>query len=417
MLKSQIVEANSFSQTRCEFSIPQKMAASIKLAHLGVYGGQGYLINGQLGQVAVIKKITLRQGGTVLSQYDRYFRNIMEFKTLGSGNSYHRNIAKQLKASNYGSVLNDAGSDVAAIAGLAAPGSGALRPRVCMDKKDLKTAQVDEGNTHFALLDLAECLGFCSAVYQDGSNQIAGIIPCHIFSNLKLQLEFEAPATVATGATTVAQPYLIFNEVEDDALAQKFMSRSLVAQYSDHELESVYLAGAGGATSTKQFLNGFYGKTLGNLVFMVDTGEAVPRSFYQAGEVFRILVNNSNLIQLTTGIDHVGKKAAFTRMTGNDLSIVCLADRTVPGFAAFNADSNASATDIYEGQANPLSTESHFYTGGSQSYLVLPIQTKIDKLQLDYSRGAGANINLLFWAEVGKVLSFDGMGAAVISYM
>jgi hypothetical protein len=415
MLKSQIIEANSFTQTRCEFSIPAKLAASMKLAHLGVYGAQSYLTNGQLGQVAVIKKITLRQGGTVLSQYDRYFRNYLEFKTLGSGNSYHRNIAKQLKASNYGMVLNDGGSDVAAIAGVAnAPGSGALRPRVCVDKKDLKTTQALEADTHFAMLDLAECLGFCNAVYQDGSNQISGVIPCHIFSNLKLQLEFEAPATVAANATTVAQPYLIFNEVEDDALAQRFMSRSLAAQFSDYELESVFL---GTATSSKKFLNSFYGKTLGNLVYMVDSGQAVPRSYAQGGEVFRLLVNNSNLIQLTTGIDHPGKKAAFTRMTGSDLTIVSLADRTIPSFPAYNADHNASATSLYEGDANSASTESEFYTAGTQSYLVLPIQTKIDKLQLDYSRTDVGNINLLFWAEVGKVMTFDSMGAVVISYM
>lgn len=414
MLKSQIIEANSFTQSRCEFSIPQKMCASMKLAHLGVFGAQAYPINGQLGQVAVIKKITLRQGGTVLSQHDRYFKNIMEFKSLGSGNSYHRNIAKQLKASNYGCVLNDGGSDVAAIAGLAAPGSGALRPRVCMDKKDLKTCQVAEADTHFALLDLAECLGFLSAVYGDGANQISGVIPCHIFNNLKLSIEFDTPASVAAGATTVAQPYLIFNEVEDDALAQRFMSRSLVAQYTDHELESVFL---GTQTTSKQFLNSFYGKTLGNMIMMVDSGQAVPRSYLQQGEVMRLLVNNSNLIQLTTGIDTVGKKAAFTRMTGNDLTIVSYADRTMPDFTAYNADANGSATTLYEGPANAASTESNFYTGGTQSYLVLPIQTKIDKLQIDYSRVAAGAINLLFWAEVGKVLSFDNMGAAVISYM
>jgi hypothetical protein len=414
MLKSQIIEANSFNQSRCQFSIPQKLAASIKVAHLGVFGGQGYVVNGQLGQTAVIKKLTLTQGGTVLSQYDRYFRNYLEFKTLNSGNSYHRNIGKQLKASNYGVCLNDGGSDVAAIAGLAIAGSGALRPRVCIDKKDLKSSQVNEVDTHLAMLDLAECLGFCSAVYQDGSNQIAGVIPCHIFNNLKLTIEFETPASVATNATTVAQPYLIFNEIEDDALAQRFMSRSLAAQYTDYELESVFL---GTDLTSKKFLNSFYGKTLGNLVYMVDSGQAVPRSYYQAGEVFRLLVNNSNLIQLTTGIDHQGKKAAFTRMTGTDLSIVSLADRTLTDFPAYNADANASATAAYEGGANALSTESNFYTGGTQSYLVLPIQTKIDKLQIDYTRQAAGNVNLLFWAEVGKVLSFDGMGAVVISYI
>lgn len=413
MLKSQIIEANSFTQSRCEFSIPQKMCASMKLAHLGVYGAQAYMVNGQIGQVSVIKKITLRQGGTVLSQYDRYFTNYLEFKSLGSGNSYHRNIGKQLKASNYGCVLNNGGPDVAAVAGLAA-GSGALRPRVCIDKKDLKTTQVAEADTHFAILDLAECLGFLSASYGDEANQISGVVPCHIFNNLKLSIEFQPPASVAIGATTVAQPYLIFNEIEDDALAKRFMTRSLVAQYADFELETVFL---GTATTSKQFLNSFYGKTLGNMVMMVDSGQAVPRSYQQQGEVMRLLVNNSNLIQLTTGIDHAGKKAAFTRMTGSDLTIVAYADRTVPDFSAYNADANASATTLYEGGANAFSTESNFYTGGTQSYLVLPIQTKIDKLQIDYSRVAAGGINLLFWAEVGKVLSFDQMGATVISYI
>jgi hypothetical protein len=415
MLKSQVIEANSFSQSRCEFSLPQKMAASIKIAHLGVFGGAGYCLDGQLGQVSVIRKITLRQGGTVLSQYDRYFRAMMDFKLLQSANSFHRNIGKQLHASNYGMCLNDGGADTAAnaVAGLAV-GEQAVRPRICIDKKDLKEVAVAEGNTDFAIFDIADALGFCSAVYQDGGNTIGGVIPCHIFNNLRLSIEFEAPANVCAAATTVAQPYLIFNEVDDPALAQKFMNRSLAAQYVDLELESLYL---GAGLSSRSFLNGFYGKTIGNLVIMTDIGDPVPLSYYQTGEVVRLLVNNSNLIQLTTGIDHAGKKAAFTRMMTNDLSIVSMADRIFADNTNYAASANASATSIYEGPANAASTETNWYSEASQSYLVLPIQTKISQLQLDYSRTANTPISLLFWGEVAKVLSFDNTGSAVISYM
>lgn len=414
MLKSQIVEANSFTQTRCEFSIPQKLAASIKLAHLGVFGGAGYCLDGQLGQLAVIKKITLRQGGTVLSQYDRNFRNIAEYLMLNSANSYHRNIAKQTLSSNYGMCLNNGGSDTGADVAGVAVGEAAVRPRICIDKRDLKGCAAVEADSNLAIFDLAAMLGFCNASYGDGANQISGVIPFHIFNNLKLQIEWEAPASVCANATTVAQPYLIFNEIEDDALAARFTGKSLVAQYMDYELESVFI---NQATSSRSFLNGFYGKTLGNMIIMTDIADPVPLSYYQDGEVVRLLVNNSNLIQLTSGVDHEGKKAAFTRMAGGDLSIVCMADRVIPDNSAYAADANASAASLYEGPANAASTETNWYTGGSQSYLVLPIQTKISQLQLDYARTANTAATLLFWAETAKVMSFDNTGAVVISYL
>ena len=414
MLKSQIVEANSFTQARCEFSIPAKMCASLKLAHLGVFGANGYPLDGILGQVAVIKKITLRNGGTVLSQYDRYFRSLYEYRMMSSPNSYHRNISKETMCSNYGMCLNNGGSDKGANVAGVSVGENATRPRVCMDKKHLRSAAVAEADSDLAIFDLAAMLGFLNASYQDGSNQISGVIPFHIFGNMKLQIEWEAPANVCAGATTVAQPYLIFNEIEDDALASRFMGKSLQAQYVDYELESVFI---NQATSSRSFLNGFYGKTLGNMVIMTDIGDPVPLSYYQAGEVVRLLVNNSNLIQLTSGIDHEGKKAAFTRMTAGDLAIVSMADRTLSGNAGYGDDANASAVSPYEGPANAASTESNWYAAGSQSYLTLPIQTKISQLQLDYARTANTAATLLFWGEVAKVMSFDNTGSVVISYM
>ena len=419
MLKSQIVEATSFNQSRCEISIPKKMSASLKLCNVGVYGGVGYPVDGVIGQLASINKVVLRDGSTVLSQYDRKFNNLMEFINLASTNSKNRNINKSLHASNYGMLLQNGGSTGAAnaIGGIVA-GELAVRPRVCIDKKNLKISAVTEADSDLAQLDLQNLLGFCKANFVLSGGEVNGVIPFHLLSNPRLTIEFVSdPTTVCANCTTFAQPYLIFDEVVDMNLEDAFVKgqSSLNAQYTDYELESVYL---GTATSSKAYLNGFFGKTVDNMIMMVDDGNATPLSQVQDGEQFKLSVNNIDLMNLTSGIDHPGKKACFTRMNGLDLNIVSMGDRVVNLYGTQAADSNASDTSLYEGVQNSLSTETNFYNEGTQSYLVMPILTKINTLKIDYIRTSNNNITLLFWAAVGKIMTFDkNTGATSVSYL
>lgn len=416
MIRSQIIEASSFTQSRAEFNIPQKLASSIKIAHLGVYGVDAYVVNSLIGMANIIKKIVLRDGATVLSQYDQNVNNYLEFKLLQQNNSRHRNINKVLYASNFGMLSNNGGLDsVNKIAGTAVTGFSseqAVNPRVCIDKHDLKRSATAEADSDLAIVSLADMLGFCKATFSDGEAQISGVIPCHIFSNLKLSIEFNTAATAAVGATTVAQPYLIFDELVNPALEQQLAKPSVVAEYVDLELEKLFL---GQAQNSKAYLNSFYGKTLGNLYLMFDDSSAYPLSGYQEGEVVRLNVNNTPLFQLTSGIDTPAKKAAFLRMLGIDLSIPLMADRVLDGvpLPAVGAD----ATSIYEGVANPPNVQSNFYSGGTCSYLAMPINTRINQLQLDYVRTANTNLNMLFWGEVMKVMSTGGDGNKVVSYM
>lgn len=413
MIRSQIIEASSFTQQRAEFNIPQKLASSIKIAHLGVFGGVGYVVNSLTGMANVIKKIVLRDGATVLSQYDQNVNNYLEFKLLQQSNSRHRNINKVLYASNFGMVSNNGGvNSGAAIAGVAL-GEQGVNPRVCVDKHDLKRSAVAEADSDLAIVNLADMLGFCGATFYDGEEGIAGVVPCHIFNNLKLSIEFNTPASVATGATTVAQPYLIFDELDNPALEQQLAKPSIQAQYVDLELEKVFL---GASLNSKAYLNSFYGKTLGNLFLMFDDGNAFALSGYQADEVVRLNVNNTPLFQLTSGIDTPAKKAAFLRMLGIDLSIPLMADRVLNGVPAAAAD--ADATSLYEGlAAGLLPVQSQFYSGGTCSYLAMPINTRINQLQLDYVRTANTNLSMLFWGEVMKVMTVDRDGSKMISYM
>lgn len=417
MIRSQIIEASSFTQQRAEFNIPKSLASSIKIAHLGVYGADAYVVNSLTGMANVIKKIVLRDGATVLSQYDQNVNNYLEFKLLQQSNSRHRNINKVLYASNFGMLCNNGGVDGAAITG--DPDiltEAAVNPRVCVDKHDLKRSAVAEADSDLAIVNLADMLGFCGATFYDGEEGIAGVVPCHIFNNLKLSIEFNAPDSVATGATTVAQPYLIFDELDNPALEQQLAKSSINAQYVDLELEKVFL---GGAQNSKPYLNSFYGKTLGNLYMMFDDGEPYALSAYQEGEVVRLNVNNTPLFQLTTGVDTPAKKAAFLRMLGIDLAIPLMADRTLDGVPTANA--NADITSLYEGlAANILPVQSQFYSGSTCSYLAMPVNTRINQLQLDYSRAAppgGTNSVMLFWGEVMKVMTVDRDGSKLISYM
>jgi hypothetical protein len=414
MIRSQIIEASSFTQSRADFNIPQKLASSIKIAHLGVYGGVGYVQNAITGMANVISKIVLRDGATVLSQYDQNINNYLEFKLLKQNNSRHRNINKVLYSSNFGMLSNNGGVNSAAQVAGVANGEALVNPRVCVDKHDLKRSALAEADSDLAVVSLADMLGFCGATFSDGEEQIANVIPCHIFSNLKLSIEFKAPAQVAANATTVAQPYLIFDELVNPALEQQLAKPSVMAQYVDLELEKVFL---GAGTASKAYLNGFYGKTLGNLYMMCsDESLTYALSQYQPAEVLRLNVNNTPLFQLTSGIDTPAKKAAFLRMLGIDLSIPLMSDRVLDGVPLPAAD--ADATSLYEGAAAAANVQTQFYSGGVCSYSALPINTRINQLQLDYSRQVANNASaLLFWGEVMKVMTTGSDGNKVVSYM
>ena len=411
MIRSQIVEASSFTQQRVEFNIPQKLATSIKIAHLGVFGGNGYVVNGIIGMAHVISKIVLRDGATVLSQYDQNVNNYLEFKLLQQNNSRHRNINKVLYGSNFGFVSENAGLVGANVSLPAVASEQVVNPRVCLDKHDLKKSATLEANSDLAVVNLADMLGFCRAVFSDGQQQVSGFIPCHVFSNLKLSIEFNTAVNTATNATTVAQPYLIFDEIIDPQMEAMLAKPSIVAQYSDLELEKIFL---GAAANSKAYLNSFYGKTVGSLFMMVDDGGQFALSQLQETEVVRLNVNNTPLFQLTTGIDSASKKAAFLRMLGVDLSIPLMSDRFLDIVPAPNQPSDV--TSIYEGLANCPNTETNFYSSGTCSYLALPVNTRITQLQLDYSRTSNQAISLLFWGEVVKVGQFIS-GAYNVSYM
>lgn len=413
MIRSQIIEASSFTQQRCEFNLPQKLASSIKIAHLGVFGGVGYVVNSLTGMANVIKKVVLRDGATVLSQYDQNVNNYLEFKLLQQSNSRHRNINKILYASNYGMLSNNGGlNSGAAVAGIVL-GEQGVNPRVCVDKHDLKRSATLEADSDLAIVNLADMLGFCGATFYDGETAIAGVVPCHIFNNLKLSIEFNTPDSVATNATTVAQPYLIFDELEGSPFEEQLAKPSIQAQYVDLELEKVFL---GTQLNSKAYLNSFYGKTLGNLYLMFDDNDSYALSQYQAGEVVRLNVNNTPLFQLTSGIDTPAKKAAFLRMLGIDLSIPLMADRTLDGVPT--SANSADDTSLYEGlAAGLLPVQSQYYSGGTCSYLAMPINTRINQLQLDYIRTNNSDLSMLFWGEVMKVMTVDKDGSKMISYM
>jgi len=426
MIKSQVLECSSFTQTQCDIKLPRSLCSSMKLAHLGVYGGVGYPTSGILGQVNVIKEIELLDGGVVLSGYTNKLQNLLEFLVLQKSNNTNRNLLKSTNCSNYGFLLNNGGADAGTtIDGIAStPYEGAVRPRVCVDKKNLMTSQASEQETDFAVLDLSMVLGFLNAQYKAGENVMQNVIPCHLFENLRLRIKFNSPSSVCDNATTVAQPYLIFDEIINEQLSNVFLQNknSVIAEYKDLELEQVYL---NNQTSVNTFLNGFYGKTIGNLYIMFDgSTSGSPYQGDVAGngqtpkEQFKFTVNNNSLLSLTSGINHEGKKAMYARQCGLDLDIPSLGDRVIALNGSLALNVNADGNSLYEGTGNDKSVESNFYNAGRLSYLALPLDIKINSMQVEYLRTQTEQINMLVWAELGKFLNFDkNSGATTISYL
>lgn len=425
MIKSQIIEASSFTQSRVEFNIPQALCGSIKICDLGVYGSAAaeYSLDPLLGQLGVIKSITLRDNGQVLSQYDRRVASLLEYKALQKSNLKHRSIVKKLNAHNYGLLVENGGADnavqtIGIVGNLA--GEGVVSPRICMDKKDLSRVFAAQADTKLAILDLRDILGWANAVYKDGSNVINSYMPCHIHKNLKLSIEFNPVTFVGAAATTVAQPYLIFDAVENPAVSSAFMSAGLLAEWTDMELEEVFL---GTDTTSKRFINSFYGKTVANMhILPLNTAQTVvPLAPSMGGQAagndkLNMLLNQVPVLQ-QGGIDSPGKRAAFLQMTVGDLSIPLGSDREVGNCPDRSASANA-VNSLYEGEINGgnYNCQSNFFSLATLAYMALPIQAKVNSLQLDFSRSDNFGGSLLCFGEVLKMESFDKSGIPIISY-
>jgi hypothetical protein len=417
MLKSQIIEPSSFSQKRVEFSIPQQLCSGMKICDLGVFGpaNPAYPLDPVLGQLAVISKIRLLDNGVVLSQYDRRFTNITTYKQLLKNNTKHRCITRSVNANNYGFVVENGGPSSVNVPGTIVGSEAACRPRICTDKKDLSRVFAAQADTKLAILDLRDCLGWCDAVYSSESAQLSAYIPCQLYKNLKLSIEFDLPANVCTGATTIAQPFMIFDSVDSPQVAAAFNGTS--AEWVDMELEEVYL---GAATSSKRFLNSFYGKKLGNLHLMKSSTAGSVLSPGYGAESINLLVNQVPLFQ-QSGLDSLGKQVAFTQMAlGGDVYSPLTADRVIGGGFVPDKGTSAdgSATSVFEGGVSvPFIGASNYYAAGAMNYISMPVQQPITSLQLDYARTVATDASLLFFGEVVKQLAFDSKSnAPVITY-
>ncbi len=413
---SHIIEATNFTSKRADFNIPALLCDKMKLCHVGVYGVAGQPLDPVLGQLAVIDKITLRDGGVILSQYNRNIKSAMKLKLLtNTSNDQFRSKRRVLDASLTGLEVRNSGVDADGVA----PGNpqklmmGAGVPKICVDKKDPVHITEDEESTRFAILDLADVLGWCNAVYTGGSAVLSGTMPCHIHKQLKLSVEFAAADSVLA-ESTIAQPYLIFHEAQDAAAEKAYMNPNLVAQYADWEMESVYL---NEAQQSKVFLNSFFNKTLSKLAMITDATNANGQSTALGGEVFRLLVNNTPYFQLTTGLNHPAKKAAFTRLAGYEMPIALHSDKPA-GLVGTCWPNNPDedATSICEG-ANPADVSGSLWYRAANSYLILDINQKISNLQIDWScdEAAANAVTLQFWGQVEKLVSYS-TSAPVVAY-
>lgn len=232
----------------------------------------------------------------------------------------------------------------------------------------------------------------------------------HLFSNLKLTVEFAPTAgEVATGCTAFSIPYLVIDQAPD-SVAQQISGKSISCAYSDWEVEESFL---GTGLTSKTFLNGYYGKTIGELVLM----SSGAFSHKQDGQVFKILINNEPYFNLSNGIDSDGKVQTLMRLQGFDLCIPAFGDRKLAvGNGTVATSANGVATSVYEGPADALPVETNYYNEGRMSYLSVPIQAKIDSAQIEYTRTNNDALTLEFWAQVGKVMQFSADGSPLISY-
>ena len=293
LIKTHILDpVNYIENRRAEFRLDEGTLymANLKLVNIGFTSNDvASNINGLVGPLCVIKKLSLLDGNVEIDTVNEYGL-LQAFRNHNHSNQMNGNLTQVLYKNDQGfRCFNEDGDDQI----------------VSYTSTSKLTPATDADDTPKTYLDLPSVFPIL---------QKLGMVHTGLFKRFRVVVEYDTdktswqPVSVSTSQATI-QPAMVVQEVLDTEEANKWLSTFQSLEYMSMEHEQVVLetnnapsAGDPEAKQTKQFkFNGVQNKVI-NRLLVAKTGDYGHKnlagkfhSMPQKDQVFNFIVNGSQL--------------------------------------------------------------------------------------------------------------------------
>lgn len=413
-LKTDIIDDTSFSQSRCEFRLPEGMYFSnMRLANLGIKSTADQY-NKLAGCYGAIKRITLLDGSQVLDELvdaNRY----LAFDNLLAENAYNRDYKARLSKAEVGFRLSEQK--------VILPGG---HPNAAAQDESQKTSATG-AKSNLGTLDVRRALPLL--------NKLNILDNEMVFKNLKLVIEWESDKRNKIVTQTVAddeivEPILLVDEIVNDDLKaenRKNMKNVVwnaiekdIIQVPDGKTTANALADTATAEqATNRKINGFDSKLVSRMVIMkafTDKSKDVAANAVVGNGSFssRIMHNekvnmalNGKRVFSGDGLKGAGKLRLMADTWG-DVNIA-----PFDASQSVGLDKKADASTHSDG-ARPIVATNQNPHVGQGDYIGLTLGDRVNNLELNYERTLvkdtepvqiyNEGLDLHMYAEVSKTL-------------
>lgn len=407
-IKEQFLDSSSFSQSRCEFRLPNdySILSNMKLVNLGATATESQGYNRACGVAGLIKNIRLMDGANVLSECRQVAKNL-GFRVLNNSNNVIQSFKSPPLLStniNYSKKTIDEANDVVYKVYQANRYNSAG-----------ENLTVDQISTPKGLLVLSDVLPFLSKV---------SMLDNKVFKNgLRLQIEWETDRFKTTnsleGSITIIEPVLCLYNVVGMDLYNELKMNPGVMTWFEREVDTRFYDAL---PSVTQKFNGFDNKKCSRILVAKEysTGSNYLGSnnqveaFGKSGsvalldesmniinngvQVFPTDLNADDLARQTVNafgsvMGHIGFNKPQSKQTGfPDYSVLCNSPTLQPGKLCWNGVKMGNET-------------------------IKNLQIKLNRNPTpEYSAGNGDYLNVFVFADVGRMLSVSKDGSYVIGY-
>ncbi len=390
--------------------------SNLRLINVGCEGGDAVPFNRIGGVYSIIKHIRLTSDGMEIDAM-RFANQYLAFKNYNQTNNDNISVNSRENKNSLGFEYQD-------------------------DNK-LGSSYIKTNNTVGAstedkkgILDLRACL--------PSLENMDVLDTRNVFKNLELHIEFQTGPAVnnntntATSFTNTIRPVLLVDEIVDEDLAKKEASAFNGFTWSkiEHDVVAVpAIPNPGGGNITPQVINAtldaFDDKYLGRVLLQkVNASPTSDQGGLYSGflgsmavheESFNLRVNGTKV--LPTDVTQQATKTALLTDAYGSLNLIPYGDRPAignhPGFEDQNV--NLNGVPVLEGNKQGALV-------GNMSWLGLALNSRVNKLQLDYGRTASNNtsslgkpcsdpMNIHVFAEVSKAMQVNKGGGFTIVYV
>lgn len=409
-IQTRYLEARNHSNSRTEFRLPDDIVAlpSLRLINVGLFGAIGSYSDS--GVSAVIKRIYLFSGSTLIDSLED--ANIWSsVKATFADNSQNNYINRPLDKRRIGySVYNTA--------------------QVSIDKDDSGIVAAENEESKKGYINLASLLPI---LLENGFS-----IDTSRMRELRVVIDYDddVKKLVSEGLNqnyNVSQPTLLFDEVVDEVLAKQIKDSIGNINFTSIERDSVNLAaGTAGAVQIfdKKF-KFFDGKVVNKFLFMKQYVDTTGAYFNDGGHnnlglgVYQSSVMDEEQMNFT-----INGKPVFERPVSSDEHRAYLCAKSwgfnnvLPYEIKLSDGLDNSRRFGTVAQVNKIGSPADAFRVGSRSYMGFKLMDRITDLQMRYQRNIptdtdpvlqkyGVSLRLMLWAEVNKQLIIGKEGVLI----